>query len=212
MHIKYHIMTKWKHVFRNFYKLMKNEKLQCLASRSIQLPESILCRSTFGSDYSFESPWVCPYQLFTSEFGDFLCISLGWNGTILLDLSRNFRLSTPVDAAVLDHPPATINEHMVNLLCHTTSVGIPSPAITLRSLKRWICHPKSTTSCKVKKLNYHGSPFIWHSYSSSLGMVTIRVTRPVVGVTSHHDLTTISSPSLKKWCNTDVQTLEFRWE
>ena len=28
-------------------------------------------------------------------------------------------LSTPVDPAVLDHPPATINEHMLNLLCHT---------------------------------------------------------------------------------------------
>ena len=30
-------------------------------------------------------------------------------------------LSTPVDPAVLDHPPATINEHMVNLLGHTAS-------------------------------------------------------------------------------------------
>jgi len=40
-------------------------------------------------------------------------------------------LSTPVDTAVLDHLPANINEHMVNLLCHTTSIGISSPAISL---------------------------------------------------------------------------------
>ena len=56
--------------------------------------------------------------------------SLGWDGTILLDLSCNLscyykpvvsieELSTPVDPAVLDHPPVTINKHMVNLLCHT---------------------------------------------------------------------------------------------
>ena len=44
-------------------------------------------------------------------------------------------LRTPVDPAVLDHPPSTINEHMVNLLCHTTSVGIPSPAMSLWELK-----------------------------------------------------------------------------
>ena len=44
-------------------------------------------------------------------------------------------LSTPVDTAVLDHPQAIITEHMVNLLCHTTSVGIPSPAMSLWALK-----------------------------------------------------------------------------
>jgi len=44
-------------------------------------------------------------------------------------------LSTPVDPAVLDHPPATINEVMVNLLCHTTIVGIPSSAMSLWALK-----------------------------------------------------------------------------
>ena len=40
-------------------------------------------------------------------------------------------LSTLVDPALLDHPPATINE----LLCHTTSVGIPSLAMSLWVLK-----------------------------------------------------------------------------
>ena len=44
-------------------------------------------------------------------------------------------LSTSVDPAVLDHPPATINEHMVNLLYNTTSVGIPSPTMSLWALK-----------------------------------------------------------------------------
>ena len=44
-------------------------------------------------------------------------------------------LSTPVDPAVLDYPPGTIKEHMVNLLCHITSVGIPSPAMSLWALK-----------------------------------------------------------------------------
>ena len=44
-------------------------------------------------------------------------------------------LSNLVDPAVLDHPPASINEHRVNLLCHTTSVGIPSPAMSLKVLK-----------------------------------------------------------------------------
>jgi len=40
-------------------------------------------------------------------------------------------LSTPVDPAVLDHSPATINEQMVNLFCHTTLIGIPSPTMSL---------------------------------------------------------------------------------
>ena len=44
-------------------------------------------------------------------------------------------LSTLVDPAVLDHCLMTINKHMVNLLCHTTSGGIPSPAISLWVLK-----------------------------------------------------------------------------
>ena len=44
-------------------------------------------------------------------------------------------LSTPVDPAVLDHPPATINEQMVDLLCHTASVGMSSPAMRLWALK-----------------------------------------------------------------------------
>ena len=44
-------------------------------------------------------------------------------------------LSTPVDPAVLNHPSVTINEHTVNLLCHTTCVGIPSPAMSLWVLK-----------------------------------------------------------------------------
>ena len=33
------------------------------------------------------------------------------------------KLSTLLDSAVVDHPPATIIEHMVNLLCRTTCIG-----------------------------------------------------------------------------------------
>ena len=65
-------MTKWKHVFINFHKLINNENLKCLVSTGIQPPESLLCRSVFSSDYSFESSWVCLYQLWTPGFGDFL--------------------------------------------------------------------------------------------------------------------------------------------
>ena len=56
-------------------------------------------------------------------------------------------------SAGLDHTPATINEHMVDLLCRTTSVGIPSPAMSLWVLKPITSHPNSTTSCKVKELS-----------------------------------------------------------
>jgi len=69
---------------------------------------------------------------------------LGWNHSPAFKLQLQScynkpvvgieELSTPVDPAVLNHPPATI-EHMVNLLCHTTSVGIPSPAMSLWVLK-----------------------------------------------------------------------------
>ena len=62
------------------------------------------------------------------------------------------QLSSPEDPAVLDHPPVTINEHMVSLICRTTSVGIPSPAMSLWVLKPRTSHPKSMTSCKVKEL------------------------------------------------------------
>uniref|UniRef100_A0A8C4X0X6 MOB family member 4, phocein n=1 Tax=Eptatretus burgeri TaxID=7764 RepID=A0A8C4X0X6_EPTBU len=51
---------------------------------------------------------------------------------------------------------------------------------------------------------------IGHSYSNSLGMVTIRATRPIVGGTTHHNLAAIRSPNLRECCNTDVQTPELR--
>ena len=59
-------------------------------------------------------------------------------------------------------------------------------------------------------LNYHGSQFVEHGYSNSLGMETIRATRPLVCVTTCPDLTTIRSLNLRKCCNTDVQTLELK--
>ena len=44
-------------------------------------------------------------------------------------------LSILVDPTVLDHLPVTISVHMVNILCHTTGVGIPIPAMSLWALK-----------------------------------------------------------------------------
>ena len=64
-------MSKWKHVFRNFYKFIENEMQKYLIYIINQPPESWLCRSTFGSDYIFKSSWVHLYQICTSRFGDF---------------------------------------------------------------------------------------------------------------------------------------------
>ena len=44
-------------------------------------------------------------------------------------------LSYLVDPAVLDHPPVTMNELMVNLLCYTTNIGMPNSALSLWVLK-----------------------------------------------------------------------------
>ena len=58
-------------------------------------PESILCRSAFGSNCSFESSWVCLYQLCTSGFGDFLPFfpadmlkfcQVGWGASVFRNL------------------------------------------------------------------------------------------------------------------------------
>ena len=51
-------------------KYNENEMQHYLIYISIQTPEAIFYRHTFGGDYSFESSWVCLYQLCTS--GDFL--------------------------------------------------------------------------------------------------------------------------------------------
>ena len=54
-------MTKQKQVFRKCYNYI-----------SVQSLYSVLCWSTFGSDYSLESSWVWRYKLGTPEFGEFL--------------------------------------------------------------------------------------------------------------------------------------------
>jgi len=43
-------------------------------------PWVILCSSAFGNDYSFESSWVCMYQLCPSGFGDFLILPCSLGG------------------------------------------------------------------------------------------------------------------------------------
>jgi hypothetical protein len=58
IYTQYLIMTKWKPVFRNCCTFIENEIQKYLIYISIHTPESILCRSTFGSDNSCESFWV----------------------------------------------------------------------------------------------------------------------------------------------------------
>ena len=62
-------MTKQKQVFRSFASLFK---LKCHIHISIQTLYSVLCWSTFGSDYSFKSSWVWLYKLGTPVFVEFL--------------------------------------------------------------------------------------------------------------------------------------------
>ena len=58
VYTQYPIMPKGIHVFTNVCKFMKNEIQKYLIYISIHTPESTLCRSTFGSDYSCKSFWV----------------------------------------------------------------------------------------------------------------------------------------------------------
>ena len=67
---QYPIMTKQKQVFRNVCKKL----LKYHSNISIQTLHSVLCWSTFGSDYSLESSWVWRYKLGTPVFGEFLPI------------------------------------------------------------------------------------------------------------------------------------------
>ena len=57
------MLTKQKQVFRYFCKFITNKKLKY---------HSVLCWSTFDSDYSLESSWVKRCKLGTPVFGDFL--------------------------------------------------------------------------------------------------------------------------------------------
>jgi hypothetical protein len=59
---QYPKMTKQKLVFRSVCKCIK----------SIQNLYSVLCWSTFGSDYSLKSSWILGYKLGTPVFGEFL--------------------------------------------------------------------------------------------------------------------------------------------
>ena len=56
-------------------------------------------------------------------------------------------------------------------------------------------------------LNYHWGQLMRHSYSNSLGVVTIRATRPRVGAITRHNLSTFRSPNFRVCCNTNVQTI-----
>ena len=62
-------MMKQKHVFTNSFTFIKNK---IIIFTSIQTLYSVLCWSTFGSDYSLESSWVWCHKLGTPVFGEYL--------------------------------------------------------------------------------------------------------------------------------------------
>uniref|UniRef100_A0A8C4N6J4 Ataxin-2 C-terminal domain-containing protein n=1 Tax=Eptatretus burgeri TaxID=7764 RepID=A0A8C4N6J4_EPTBU len=66
----------------------------------------------------------------------------------------------PVDPAVQDHPPATINADMVNLLFHTASVGIPNPFMWMENeeeyneqVERELCEEEFLERCFQEMLD-----------------------------------------------------------
>ena len=84
-------MTKQKQVFRNVCKFITNKKLKYHIYIGIQTLHSVLCWSTFGSDYSLELYWVWRYKPGTPVFGEFLpffsadllkLCKVGWGGTL----------------------------------------------------------------------------------------------------------------------------------
>ena len=81
------------------------------------------------------------------------------------------------------------------LVCHRAPLRVPAPF----------------TNSLEFTTHYHWSQLIGHSYSNSLGMVTIRAIR-TIGVTTRHDLSAIRSPnlsaaiSMSKRLNSDDKT------
>ena len=70
---KYPIITKWEHVFRNFHKLMKNEKLKCFASINIQPFCDNTPNWTQVHPLSFDHPWNVSTTLSEST-----CVQFNW--------------------------------------------------------------------------------------------------------------------------------------
>uniref|UniRef100_A0A8C4QII7 Protein zwilch n=1 Tax=Eptatretus burgeri TaxID=7764 RepID=A0A8C4QII7_EPTBU len=103
-----------------------------------------LCRLT-RLEHIFEVVAICRTFLSIPHENLFLLTMLGWYHSPRFELKLQScynkpvvgieKLSIPVDLVVLEHPPVTIIEHKVDILCHTVSVGIPSPAMSLWVLK-----------------------------------------------------------------------------
>ncbi len=93
--ILYHVniqYTGWKHVFRNFCKCIKNQKVKSLIYISTQTLNSVLWRSPFGSVYGFESSWV------SSSFAHLDLGSLSHSSW--QTLSSSIRLDAKCDVAI----------------------------------------------------------------------------------------------------------------
>ena len=98
-------------------------------------------------------------------------------------------------------------EHMV---CWETKLRWGSEALASHSSSQFVSHlsVRSSFLSLVDRcyLICNWSQLIGHSYSNSLGMVTVRATRPIVDVTAGHNLISIQSPNHRECC---TQQFEF---
>lgn len=93
-------------------------------------------------------PWRKPWRATSSEF-------------LVLDTYPQFcknksmvspkELGTPVNSTGLLDLPLGANKNVIDLLCHATSIAVPSPAERLTSLGPGNCSPKSSCVCKVQE-------------------------------------------------------------
>ena len=151
----------------------------CLASISIQPPECILCRSAFGSDYSFESSWVCLYQLCTSVFGEFLTFFLadllklcqvGWGVSVNSNLQVFLQILNGFQVWALAGPLKDF--HILLLKPFQCCFGFVLGVIVLLECK---CSPQSKVFCTLKQVLLKDLPkfgcihcFLYHYKSPSL--------------------------------------------
>ena len=67
-------------------------------------------------------------------------------------------LGTPVNPAVLEDPPTSTNEDVIDLLGYPSGIAIPSSAVQLWSLIPKTCNSQSSEFCKIQKERAVGVP------------------------------------------------------
>ena len=150
---------------------MKSWNVQVfLHTVNIQLPESILCRSTFGSDYSFESFGVCRCHLCTSGFGDFLPFFLahllklhqvGWGASVNSDLKVFPQILNGIQVWALAEPLKDF--HILVLKLFQCCFGFMLGFIVLLQVK---CLPQSQVFCTLKQVLLKDLPVFSSSHCS----------------------------------------------